>query len=800
MAISCASIWMFVSGSAFFLETTLRDTIEAELPSDVSLSMADPEISVSGGSAYIEISELRMQKSGRFSASADGLRAVVDMQSILAGDLQPSRIEIRDLRVTLDSSAFSDSSQPLTLQAADGIEILQSSLETMHRKAGALHRTGIGTGLEEIRIGTFDIAGAYALPELNGQEGPVRLSEFFWCQSCSNGKAGKFSFVVGSWFGSSLPRVDVLMPTEKRTATYAVTGLPAATLLTMAGIPGREVSTASNVDIRLDLNSHAESSLESVNLQLNVGQGDLTFSGRAPIRVRRAEISVSFEADNPSIALDRISLTTDKAEIIANAKIEPGPLGTPARFWADLKGSRFAGPGGNKFVELQSANLTGTLERSGGTVIRSSGFAETPTGTISFEGVLKSSGAEPGLKAELQTDGADAAMLFALWPPIVASEAKSWFRNNVKAARFGPGTLRFDLPLEYIRAGTDGLALPVDGITGQVSVQSARFSPLGDLPSIDDSSGSIRFRNATLDVELNSGTITDSAFGSAAIERARFQVPNLGTQNGVGYLDLSMSGPAAALADLSNAGRLEIASSRNIEPDAVSGNAQLTLFAQLPLADDKGDVGTKVEFDLQLTEFAATADFTGGHSLTDGSLKLTGSLGGHTLSGSALIDGVPVTIRAVSDDGQQPKTVQIFLDAASWNALGFSPAPYLQGPVVAELKTDPNSPDRFAVDLSSAEIKIPLAGWHKPAGQLALLEADIVRSENGTKISEFSFYGEGFEVAGDVDIDRRGRINGFVARQGRLNENDDYRLTVTRTDDAWALDLSGRSFDARGLI
>ena len=791
---------MFVPGSVVLLESTLRDTIEARLPSDVSLSMSDPEISVSGGSALIEISELQMHKSGRFSASADGLRAVVDMQSIVTGNLQPSRIEVRDLRISLDRSAVSNSSEPAMMQVTEGFLALRSSLEAMLQKTGDLHRTGIGTGLEEIRIARFEIAGGDDLPRLNGQDGPITLSELFWCQSCSSGDAGKLSFAVGGWLASSSPHVEVLIPPGVGSAIYAVSGLPAAAFVRLAGIPEGEVSVDSRFDLKLEMNAQAEGSLQSANLQLNVGPGDLTLSGRAPIRIKTADATVSLEADNPSITVERISIQTETAEITANGEVEPGSLGLPARFAADLAGSRFAGPDDKDVVELQSANVIGTIELQNGPIIHSSGFAETSTGNISFDGVFASSGSEPGLKVELQTDGADAAMVFALWPSIVASEAKSWFRNNVKSARFGPGALQIDLPLEHIRAGADGLALPDNGISGQVPVQSARFSPLADMPSINGSSGMIRFKNATLDVELDGGTITDSVFGPANIERARFQIPNLGTRDSIGYLDLSLSGSAATLADLSNAGRLELARSRNIEPSAVSGDARLKLFAQLPLSNGGGDVSTEVEFDLQLTDFATETDFSGGRSLSDGSLKLAGSLGGYALSGNVLIDGVPVTIRAKSDDGRQPKIIRIVLDAASWNALGFSPTPYLQGPVIAEVRADVNSLERFTFDLSSAAIQVPLTGWQKPAGEPASFEADIVRSEHGTTISNFSFYGEGFDVEGDLDVDQQGRIKELVARRVTLNEDDDYALKVTREDNAWILDLSGRSFDARGFM
>ena len=791
---------MFVPGSVVLLESTLRDTIEARIPSDVSLSMNDPEISVSGGRALIEISELRMQKSGHFSASAAGLRAVVDMQSIVTGDLQPSRIEIRNMRISLDRSAIFDSSESAMVQADQGFVALRSSLETMLRRTGDLHRAVIGAGPEEFRIARLEIAGGADLPPLTGQAGPITISELLWCESCNNGNAGKLSFAIGDGLGSSLPHVDILIPPGEVSAIYAVSGLPAAAFVKIAGVPEGEISADSRVDLRLEMNGQAEGSLQSANLRLNVGPGDLTLSGRAPIRIKTADALVSLEADNPSIRVDRISLQTDKAEISANGEVEPGSLGGPVRFVFDLAGSRFAGPGDKDVIALQSANVIGTVELQNGPIIHSSGAAKTPTGTVSFEGVFASSGSEPGLKAELRTDGADAAMVFALWPPVVASEAKSWFRNNVKSARFGPGTLRLDLPLEHIRAGAHGLALPDDGISGEVSVQSARFSPLADMPSINGSSGLIRFRNATLDVEMVGGTITDSAFGSASIEQARFQIPNLGTRNSIGYLDLSMSGPAAALADLSNAGRLEFATSRNIEPSAVSGDAKLALFAQLPLSEGGREVGAEVEFDLQLTDFATEADFSGGRSLTDGSLKLAGSLGGYALSGNVLIDGVPVAIRAKSDDGRQPRIIRIVLDAASWNALGFSPAPYLQGPVIAKVRTDINSSQRFTFDLSSAAIQVPLAGWHKPAGDPASFEADIVRSERGTTISDFSFYGEGFDVAGDLDVDQQGRIKTFAAHRIRLNEDDDYALKVTREDNAWALDLSGRSFDSRGFM
>lgn len=800
LAVLCLVLWSFKPVSAYFFSAKLKNAIVASLPSDVSLSMSDGELSLSGGGAVVDIYEVQVQKNGRFSAFTDHLRAVVDMQSILAGQFRPSRIEVKNLRLKLDGTAMSGLGERKAGQIATGTKPPLSSLEYAHRTAWTAVQSIIGSGVEEILIGNIRLDGVRGLTPQSREMARTGLSEFSWCRTCGDGNTARMRFSIKNNFSPSSASVEVRMPSGEGVAVTEVGGLPVAAVAKMVGLPEKEFDTALSGNLRMETRIARDGGFKTAQLRLNIGPGDFALNGKTAIRVRKASASAKIDSGRNRISFDRISLQTAETEIIARAEISPGPDGRKVQFLADFGGSMLAGPDGRKTIELKSALLKGTFEPASGKVVFASGSAETEAGKVRFAWRFAPAGPDPGLKGELQTDGADAAMIYALWPTMVAAEARDWFRKNVKSARIGSGALRFNVPLVNLRAGTEELPLPADGITGSITIRSAEFSPLGDMPSVAKASGAIRFRNATLDAVLKSGEISYSAFGLAVLEYARFQIPELGKPNGIAYLDFALSGPVSVIADLSNAGRLDIASSRDIDPGTLSGNAGLKVFAQLPLAGDAERFGVEAEFDLLLTEFAAKGGLTGGRLMTGGAFKLSGSLSGYTLSGRARLDGVPVDVRATSGDGQEFRTIHVLLDADARKALGLSLDPYLRGPVIAEIRAGRLSSERIAVDLSPADIRIPAAGWHKPAGQPAAFKADLVRSEGGTKVTDFKFFGEDFEIVGDLEVDRKGRLAGLVARRVRLNPKDDYSLTVNRTEGAWALAVSGRSLDARGLI
>ena len=784
------------SVSVNFVSRSVLDAAAEKLPADAHISFADIRFSLGAGTAILDLHDLNLDRPGRSRLHASMLRTRVSILSLLGGAVRPVGIELDDLTLTVDK-IDRPQTQISPVAGTSRTETARQLLATLTDAVNDGHQAMLKLGLQQVLINDIKVNGA-ALDEFSVHaELPLRIAEMNWL---SDTDESDFSVKLESGLGDWSMRLGTGNRSNAKSVTFSVTGFPPSILFGSLGVPPDRLrlTTQANLFGRIDLTP--EGTFDTARLEMSLQPGRLTIRDRDSIAIDRSDIAVELSSGSDLLRFVNGDIRSGKARIAFAAEVDPGQYGHPIGITAKLIGGRLASLPHEEPIDLEGGSARLTLDPTSRQIILEGASLGGPDGSIALNGAFSASGKDAGLTGQLETKEATANLVYALWPPMVAREARNWFGRNVKSGLVGPGMLRIDLPLENLRADRRGRELPPDGITGEVAIRFGLFSPMPDMPLVRNASGSLKFEAAVLAVNLRAGRIVAAGLGEADAGQTFFRIPHLGRPNATGYLDLNLSGPAAVLARLSNSGRLSIAEDRGVDPADLTGEAQLSLFAEIPLGGVGRRDNVRAEFDLNLTDFASSAPLAAGRYVTGGRLNLTGSLEKYSLTGNASIDGIPTYIEIESGQQAGPVPVRVTLDADARRAMGINLGPYLSGPVVALVDSNAADPNQISLDLTSADINVPFAGWHKVAGVAASFQALMVRSENGTELSNIAFFGDGFDVTGDLSVDRHGNLITLNAPHVRLREHDRFSVNAKKLGDAVQVEISGESIDVRGLI
>ena len=294
--------------------------------------------------------------------------------------------------------------------------------------------------------------------------------------------------------------------------------------------------------------------------------------------------------------------------------------------------------GGGGIARLDFANLGIAVEQFS---------LMTDEGTASIIGQASLAGDTPGLSLALSITQMPADVLRAFWPPFIVGKVRQWFDINVKGGSLGPATLQVALPPENIGRRGRGKVLPETGLVGTVPFQNASFTPVKTFPLIEKSGGGITFGNATASFWAQTGIVKVAGKGELEAGGTTLIIPELGRTQPRGDLHLELNGPAAALAEASNTAPLLVAAKRGIAPESFTGDAVLSLDANIPIYESNFS-SVVPNFRLALTKFASSKPIDS-RAIADADLVLEGNPKSYTVKGTGSWTGS--TQRSTSSSG-----------------------------------------------------------------------------------------------------------------------------------------------------
>jgi hypothetical protein len=242
-----------------------------------------------------------------------------------------------------------------------------------------------------------------------------------------------------------------------------------------------------------------------------------------------------------------------------------------------------------------------------------------------------------------------------------------------------------------------------------------------------------------------------------------------------------------------------------------AGESAIRLNVELPLLTDL----RLDQVDIRAAAKLVNVEMPGavfGHDASDGALTLGLDRTGMTVSGTAMLAEVPATIEwyeNFEDDGSIVRrcNVKATLDAAARTRLGLETAPYLTGPVAADIVLTTRSDDtselvgQFALDRATLELQ-PF-GWSKLSavpGE-ARLEIDLA-GERIAAVRRFDIQAAGLVARGSIAFEGDGKtIRRAEVQRFPIDERTELSGVVSAGQNGgFDISISGPAFDGESLV
>lgn len=424
-----------------------------------------------------------------------------------------------------------------------------------------------------------------------------------------------------------------------------------------------------------------------------------------------------------------------------------------------------------------------------------SGSEVLGTGSVSFI-----DNGPPGISLSLNVHDMPVSHVKQLWPWFSAKNARLWVLKNLFGGRVTDASLQFQVVPG--RLG-NGVPLSADEVFGRFQVEGSRFDTAGRIPPIRDAIGVVSFHGNDVDIALSSGSVYMPSGRTVAASNGTLAVKAANHPPVIGALEIDVAGEAPAIAELASYEPINAMRHVGIAPDDLSGTVTGHVKADIPLQSgvDTSKLDWLVSLDYKDLSLAKPFE---DQTVTDADGSIEVGPDKAVISADAKLNGIPAELDLVEplrDDGPpRSRKVALVLDDKTRAIAMPGLSPLISGTIkVAIDKSGEGGNQNVAVDLTSARLDIPWAGWSKGPGIPANATFTMAKSGDTTTLSDFDLDGKSFSVEGDVVL-VKGALSSARFSKVALNRGDDVAVTVKRSGKGFAVDVSGNALDARSLI
>jgi hypothetical protein len=776
-----------------WLRVRLERALDERLPPEFETRIGRVTLALHRGSGLVVAARhLRLRLPGGTRLEADAVTTTADVAALIRGEVDLTLLRIEGARIWVEGLARAPDGQTRAGQIRNAASQLADAFDAVDAELRA-------AGFEELQIADASIV--IADPELDW---PVLRSfahvleaswmplgaarSKFWAQLSAEGRPWTLTLERHGHADGAMS-VDV-----------SLADLPVGELVPVLGDPRDPPYYAAAATVRGRIDLDGERAFARMRGRASAGAGYLAFTPEHAGVVESADIVFELGATDDRLLLRRAALQAGQTALGLAGSVALGPEGEAIAIAAGIGRSQLAARPGAAPVAITGGHFLGAFDPVTQALSIDSLEIAGPQGEATLAGSLTAAGSGAGLALALSISEMSAEMARALWPPMAAPKVRRWFDEQVREATVGPGTLQIALPDIYLGPEGRDRVLPDYGLVGQLRFGDASFSPFGRFPALSEASGEISFADATAIVILQSGQF-DMPAGRLAADGSIMVVPELGGPDPVGDLTLRLTGPARALAQLSDSPPLAVASRKGVVATGLSGEADLSLSARIPLDADADVSDVHPEFRLMLQGFASVAPIAG-RGIAAADLVLQGHPEDYMIEGFAEIDGISAALEMRAVAGEEDSAVELALDRAARERLGMGLEGFVDGVIMATVE-EPESDGsrRVSLDLAGASLNLPFLGWEKGHGVPA--RAEFVFREEGDLIAvaDFSLRGDGFSARGGFTLERQtGRLRVLDLAEVSLRPGDSFAVSLTQEGPGYDVSVSGRALDARVFI
>ena len=422
----------------------------------------------------------------------------------------------------------------------------------------------------------------------------------------------------------------------------------------------------------------------------------------------------------------------------------------------------------------------------------------SPNGTMLGDASVRMDGPKPHIKAMLSIASMPVDEFKQFWPPIMAPKTRDWIDKNISGGELKDAWVKLNFPPGMF--GRDELYTK-DNLSAQISLQSTRLQNADELPAIENASGVVEVLGNHTNITLTGGQANIEGVGRLKVGKSTMKMGSYAVPLTPARLDLNLTGPAAAMIKLASLEPLGFENRLNIGPKEVGGTATANVEAHFL-------IGKRLQMDKQPWNVRlkgrniSSKKRINGRKLTKGNLSIVASPKQAKITGTARLNDVPVKLALTESlDGSGASSAKIVMTLSDRDRarIGLDTGNVMKGPVEASLTDLPDGTRRVEANLKNAKLNFPWIGWTKGKGIPAKASFSMRENKGTTRFEEFKLNGPGFSAQGAFVVDKTGLLQADM-KNVKLNQIDDFDLTVNRSGGGYDIGLDARTYDGRALI
>lgn len=427
----------------------------------------------------------------------------------------------------------------------------------------------------------------------------------------------------------------------------------------------------------------------------------------------------------------------------------------------------------------------------------------TNGGKIEGKGSFGFKKSSVSISAEASTEGISVVAVKQFWPFFLGKRARKWAHEHLIGGRIENARMVAAIPEGIVGNIDKGARLKPEHLQMVVEFTDGEFQPFGKLPPVFDAKGTVTVSGMQVDVTLDDGKIQGGEFGIATLASAKFSIADFADRPALADAEFTLDGKASVLASIAQSEPLRVMTRLKSEAGDLSGIAHANIIAKFPLVANVKENEVKWNALVDLKKVSLKRKLSG-RKLTKVNVLIDANPEVAWVSGTALIDGVLAKLDIVEPLGdkssyKKSRKFSATLDDKTRKKIGLNLSPVIVGPIVLRVEQIAGKAEKQYLDLTKAEINLPWVGWSKGPGIPAKATYTLKSKSKVNRFNNISISGEGFHAKGSLVFDRAG-LRSANMKNVALNEGDDFDLKIARKKGVFDINVTGRSYDARGLI
>jgi len=745
--------------------------------------------------------------------------------SLLLGQIVPRRLELMEVELRLSvmpngAVALSAGSEPFVLTGArraadappapepvvdvpsgdamialgDALKVLLDNAMRQNSPAGSLRRLGISNGRlvfeDQItqrvtRFEDFDLDfdraedSAALLVSARGPNGRWRA------EALANGRPG-----------------------EIRTLDISINNLTLDELQLVAGMrdPGFELSSPMAVQVNVTLGRDNLLAAASGRFSAGAGIFKLDDKDHEAAHIDQIEGTFAWNVTSRRFDLNRTLVQAGETRFAIAGAVTPPPAGSNAWQVSGRVVERSVyGPErpSTKPLFIDRAILDAKLVPSERRLIIDRLELAGPDVALAGQAELRLTDQGPHLRFTGRAATMPAISVVRLWPTPVAPRVRAWFVRALQGGSMEEGSVWLDFDPQTFDLLKKDLQPPDDKLRVNFRLSGALLEAVPGLPPLYslDGTGVVTGRTANF---VATRAQMDVSGQKLNIVEASFSVPDTQVKAAPASVNMRVTGPLDAVADLFERERLKNFVQLPIDATTVKGQIDGQIVIDLKLADEIKAEDTRMRASASLTNFSVDK-LVGQEKLEAGSLNLTAERGTLRASGQGRLFGAPATIELRKQINMPTEAIiGMTLDDAARTKLGLNFGQTLTGQIGAKMTAALGQQDKMRaqveIDFTKANIDNLLPGFVKPIGKPAKASFTLINDLSGPDLENFVFDGGTAYAKGTIELDTVGGMERLKLTQVRLSPGDDMQIMAEQTKDLLKLSISGKSVDAKPFL